>query len=82
MRYTESKEVEAVDTGLIKIVFILQEDLFHAARLFSDSRDGCKEPAVAEASLIDIVGADAFAKQRPAGEDVLCSGPLKPSVVS
>ena len=77
VRDSESEEVEAVDAGLVQIVFLLQEDLLHAAWLLSNSRDGCEEPAVAKATLVDIIGADAIAKQSPAREDVLSAGPLK-----
>jgi len=72
----ESVELESVDASLVQLVVLVEEDSIHAAGLFSDGRDGGEEPAVAEATLVDIVRRDAITEQRFVGESRLSARPL------
>lgn len=51
-------EVEAVSA--LGVGLLVDNDLLHAIRVLSDAHSGGKEPAVTEATLRDIVGADAL----------------------
>ena len=74
---TERVEVEAVDTSRVQVVSSVEEDLLHAAGLLGDSRDSSQEPAVSQASLIDVVGGDAVAEERLVREGLLGTNPLR-----
>ena len=51
-RHTQAPEVEAVNT--LRVYVTVDNDRLHAIRMECDSLEGCKWPAIAKASLIDI----------------------------
>ena len=76
VRDTKGVKIHAVDAVFAQLIFVVQEDLFYAARNRSECRGGGQIAAVANLALPDVVNSDAFATiEGFSGESVLCSLP-------
>jgi hypothetical protein len=73
-RNTKCVHIKGVDTVLIN--FVIYEDLIDSSWNFSEGRNGCHEPAVADATLVYILRSDSITPESVVLEIVLNSLPL------
>ena len=80
MRDTKSVQVDGIDASSIECRLLVEEHSLDAIWVLCKSRCSCKEPAVSECTLFEVVGADSIGAPKVVvgiGEQVLGSFPLE-----